>query len=85
MAPAARNAVLYLLVVTQPLLLGTFFVSHEWNDYWLTNALYAQGHEVATNAITKDSQGALKEADINRSILDTISSHLLALTHTFVP
>ncbi len=31
---------------------GTFFVSHEWNDYdkveWLTNV----GHEVAVNSIT---------------------------------
>jgi len=45
---------------------GTFFVSHEWNDYWLTNMLYAQGHEIATNAITQDSMEDFREADVDR-------------------
>jgi len=45
---------------------GTFFVSHEWNDYWLTNVLYAQGHEIAANAITQESMEAFREADIDR-------------------
>jgi hypothetical protein len=33
----------------------TFFVTHEYNDYNLTAALYQQGHEIALNSITRSS------------------------------
>ncbi|CAE1312382.1 unnamed protein product [Acanthosepion pharaonis] len=31
---------------------GTFFVSHEFTDYWTIQQLHAQGHEIASHSIT---------------------------------
>ncbi len=31
---------------------GTFFISHEWNNYDESQWLYWQGHELAVNSIT---------------------------------
>jgi len=45
---------------------GTFYVTHEWNDYWLTKKLYAEGHEIADHSITHETTQAFKEADIDR-------------------
>jgi len=45
---------------------GTFYVTHEWNDYWLTKKLYAEGHEIADHSITHESTSAFKNADIDR-------------------
>ena len=45
---------------------GTFYVTHEWNDYWLTKKLYAEGHEIADHSITHETTAAFKEADIDR-------------------
>merc|ERR1712243_88157 len=45
---------------------GTFYVTHEWNDYWLTKKLYSEGHEIADHSITHETTKAFKEADIDR-------------------
>jgi len=45
---------------------GTFYVTHEWNDYWLTKKLYAEGHEIADHSITHESTSAFKNAGIDR-------------------
>jgi len=45
---------------------GTFFVNHEWTDYWLTNALYVKGHEIASHTITRESMPAFQKADLDR-------------------
>jgi len=45
---------------------GTFFVTHEWNDYWLAKKLYAAGHEIADHSITHETTKAFKEAKIDR-------------------
>merc|ERR1712142_1244086 len=42
------------------------FVPNEWNDYWLTKKLYAEGHEIADHSITHESTSAFKNADIDR-------------------
>jgi len=34
---------------------GTFFVTHEYNDYNMTHQLYRQGHEIALHSITHKS------------------------------
>ncbi|KAE9415506.1 hypothetical protein Angca_001565, partial [Angiostrongylus cantonensis] len=34
---------------------GTFFISHEWNNYDQTQWLYGQGHEIALNSITHET------------------------------
>ncbi|VDN60403.1 unnamed protein product, partial [Dracunculus medinensis] len=34
---------------------GTFFVSHEWNNYDQTQWLLSQGHEIGVNSITGDN------------------------------
>ena len=48
---------------------GTFYVTHEWNDYWLTKKLYAEGHEIADHSITHESTSAFKNADIDRLVV----------------
>merc|ERR1711872_368871 len=45
---------------------GTFYITHEWNDYWLTKKLYSEGHEIADHTITHESTDAFKRADIDR-------------------
>ena len=45
---------------------GSFFVTHEWNDYWLAKKLYAEGHEIADHSITHETTKAFKEAKIDR-------------------
>merc|ERR1711970_1456450 len=45
---------------------GTFYVTHEWNDYWLTKKLYNEGHEIADHSITHETTHAFKNADIDR-------------------
>merc|ERR1711942_282122 len=45
---------------------GTFYVTHEWNDYWLTKKLYSEGHEIADHSITHETTKAFKDADIDR-------------------
>ena len=47
---------------------GTFFVNHEWTDYWLTNALYVKGHEIASHTITRESMPAFQKADLDRYV-----------------
>ncbi|VDM63890.1 unnamed protein product [Angiostrongylus costaricensis] len=34
---------------------GTFFISHQWNNYDQTQWLYGQGHEIALNSITHET------------------------------
>merc|ERR1711915_897034 len=45
---------------------GTFYVTHEWNDYWLTKKLYNEGHEIADHSVTHESTDVFKTADIDR-------------------
>merc|ERR1711872_457529 len=45
---------------------GTFYITHEWNDYWLTQKFYTEGHEIADHSITHESTDAFKRADIDR-------------------
>ncbi|XP_054737880.1 chitin deacetylase 8 [Anastrepha obliqua] len=48
---------------------GTFFVSHEYTDYTLVNALYQQGHEIALHSVTHGSGTGTdywREADVER-------------------
>ncbi|XP_039957672.1 chitin deacetylase 7 [Bactrocera neohumeralis] len=46
---------------------GTFFVSHEYTDYTLVNALYQQGHEIALHSVTHGSgTDYWREADVER-------------------
>merc|ERR1711942_2598 len=45
---------------------GTFYVTHEWNDYWLTKKLYSEGREIADHSITHETTKAFKDADIDR-------------------
>ena len=48
---------------------GTFYVTHEWNDYWLTKKLYNEGHEIADHSVTHESTDVFKTAGIDRYIL----------------
>ncbi|XP_004517389.1 uncharacterized protein LOC101459137 [Ceratitis capitata] len=44
---------------------GTFFVSHEYTDYTLVNALYQQGHEIALHSVTHGTgTDYWREADV---------------------
>ncbi|WKY14777.1 hypothetical protein Q1695_000364 [Nippostrongylus brasiliensis] len=36
---------------------GTFFVSHQWNNYDQTQWLHGQGHEIAVNSMTSEPLG----------------------------
>jgi len=45
---------------------GTFFVTQEWNDNWLTQNLYAAGHEIADHSVTLEALQPYKKADIDR-------------------
>ncbi|XP_017460944.1 PREDICTED: uncharacterized protein LOC108354261 [Rhagoletis zephyria] len=46
---------------------GTFYVSHEYTDYTLVNALYQQGHEIALHSITHGSgTDYWREADVEQ-------------------
>jgi len=45
---------------------GTFYVTHEWNDYWLTKKLYNEGHEIADHTVTHESSEVFKKGDIDR-------------------
>jgi len=45
---------------------GTFYVTHEWNDYFLAKKLYNEGHEIADHSVTHETTAAFKEADLDR-------------------
>ena len=35
---------------------GSFYVSHEWTNYYQVQSLYSQGHEIGDRAVTEGSQ-----------------------------
>lgn len=45
----------------------TFFVSHEYTDYYLVHQLYKKGHEIAVHTITHQLTGEQRNA-LNESI-----------------
>ncbi|XP_011184262.1 chitin deacetylase 7 [Zeugodacus cucurbitae] len=46
---------------------GTFYVSHEYTDYTLVNALYQQGHEIALHSVTHGTgTDYWRDADVER-------------------